>query len=451
MKAVHEFRDPIHGFIHVDRDERRVIDSLPFQRLRHIHQLALTSLVYPGATHKRFEHSLGVMELASRIFDVVTNPNNLRSDVAERLRLDSEKARSHWRTVLRLASLCHDIGHLPFSHAAEKTLLGPGWDHERLTKELMIGGIMKPIWNELDVPVDPELVAKIALGPRHWPADDPFSELEQTLSEIITGDALGADRMDYLLRDSHHAGVAYGKFDHLRLIETMRIIGSDGDEELLPEGSWLGIEEGGLHAAEALLIARYMMYTQVYFHPVRRAYDIHLTDFLAAWLPEKRFRPNVGELLYLTDNEVLSAIAEAARDPARPGADAATRIVSRQHFKELYRWRAPDTKQFWNPVGAIAEAAQEHFGADAIRRDRHSRRGRRANTVDFRVLRDDGRANAFSELSALQVPPTEFDFLFVKPELTDAAADWLRKERDRIFEQAATNGGGDQTEPPGDV
>jgi hypothetical protein len=73
-KRVHEVRDPIHVFVRLDTDERAVVDSRPFQRLRHIHQLALTYLFYPAATHKRFEHSLGVMELAGRVFDVVTNP-----------------------------------------------------------------------------------------------------------------------------------------------------------------------------------------------------------------------------------------------------------------------------------------------------------------------------------------------------------------------------------------
>src|SRR5215813_11824407 len=80
MKHSHEFRDPIHTFISVRTDERTVIDSRPFQRLRHIHQLALSYLVYPGATHKRFEHSLGVMEIASRIYDVVTEPANIFRD-----------------------------------------------------------------------------------------------------------------------------------------------------------------------------------------------------------------------------------------------------------------------------------------------------------------------------------------------------------------------------------
>ena len=79
-KHVHEIRDPIHIFVRLDSDERAVVDSRPFQRLRHIHQLALTYLLYPAATHKRFEHSLGVMELAGRVFDVVTNPVNVTDE-----------------------------------------------------------------------------------------------------------------------------------------------------------------------------------------------------------------------------------------------------------------------------------------------------------------------------------------------------------------------------------
>ena len=81
VKNIHEIRDPIHVFIRLDSDERKVLNSPPFQRLRHIHQLALTYLVYPGATHKRFEHSLGVMELASRIYDVVTEPEKYLSGI----------------------------------------------------------------------------------------------------------------------------------------------------------------------------------------------------------------------------------------------------------------------------------------------------------------------------------------------------------------------------------
>ena len=82
-KHFHEIRDPIHVFVRLDTDEREVLDSRPFQRLRHIHQLALTYLLYPAATHKRFEHSLGVMELAGRVFDVVTHAANVTDEIRE--------------------------------------------------------------------------------------------------------------------------------------------------------------------------------------------------------------------------------------------------------------------------------------------------------------------------------------------------------------------------------
>ena len=101
-KHVHEIRDPIHTFVRLDSAERQVLDSRPFQRLRHIHQLALTYLVYPGATHKRFEHSLGVMELASRVFDTVTSHANVTDRVRNRLRqLDNRDELAYWRCVWR--------------------------------------------------------------------------------------------------------------------------------------------------------------------------------------------------------------------------------------------------------------------------------------------------------------------------------------------------------------
>lgn len=107
-KLAHEIRDPIHVFVYVDDVEREVLNSRPLQRLRHIHQLAMTYLVYPGATHRRFEHSLGVFELAGRVFDVVTRQEHLSEEVRELLPdLTREASRSYWRLVLRMAALCH--------------------------------------------------------------------------------------------------------------------------------------------------------------------------------------------------------------------------------------------------------------------------------------------------------------------------------------------------------
>jgi len=275
MKHNHEFRDPIHTFISLRTDERRVVDSRPFQRLRHIHQLALTYLIYPGATHKRFEHSLGVMHLASRIFDAVTAAENIFDESVRKI-IPDEDGKRYWRSVLRTAALCHDLGHLPFSHAAEDQLLPNGYDHERLTKDIISSPEMLEIWETMTPRLRSDDIIKLAIGPKKAEPLE-LDTWESILAEIIIGDAFGADRMDYLLRDSYHAGVEYGKFDHNRLINTLRILPlsyADTDEPAL------GLESGGLESSEGLMVARYFMYRQVYLHPIRRVYDIHLIDFL---------------------------------------------------------------------------------------------------------------------------------------------------------------------------
>jgi hypothetical protein len=328
-------RDPIHTRIHVTTEEQPVVDSRPFQRLRQIHQLALTYLLYPGATHRRFEHSLGVMELAGRVYDVVTDPRNLHHEAIRTLApLPGSYEHLYWRRALRLAALCHDIGHLPFSHAAERHLLPSGWGHERLTVDLIRSDEMAPAWKAVKVITDD--VAKLAVGPDHLPETN-FSHWELALSEIITSEALGADRVDYLLRDAYHAGVGHGKFDHSSLIHHLRLLPDAQDRK--PR---LGVEAEGLASAEALLMARYIMYQQVYLHPVRRILDLHLREFLAAWLPRGRFATDLADHLRMTDNEVRAALHQADREPAHPGHDPARRLLRREHYRLLYQANAVD-------------------------------------------------------------------------------------------------------------
>ncbi len=143
QKHFHEVRDAVHVFARLDSDERAVLDSRAFQRLRHIHQLALTHLVYPGATHRRFEHSLGVMELAGRLFDVITAEKN-RDERVRRI-FPADRQLEYWRGALRMAALCHDLGHLPFSHGAEARLLPPGKTHESLTVDIIRSDKMRKI------------------------------------------------------------------------------------------------------------------------------------------------------------------------------------------------------------------------------------------------------------------------------------------------------------------
>jgi uncharacterized protein len=437
-KLEHEIRDPIHIFSKLNSDEREVLNSRPFQRLRHIHQLAMTFLVYPGATHRRFEHSLGVMELASRVFDVVTNANNVTDEIRDLLPEIQDKDKLfYWRRVIRMAGLCHDLGHLPFSHAAEKDLLPPGCTHETLTAAIIRSPEMSGIWNKMRPLLDPDDVVKLAVGPKEAKSIDPtlqFSTWEDLLSEIIVGDAFGADRIDYLLRDAHHSGVAYGKFDHYRLVDTLRILTpppSGQDENSTPLEPSLGVEEGGIHAAEALLLARYFMFTQLYLHPVRRAYDIHLKDFLKDWLEDGHFSTDVDRHLEITDNEVMSAILKASRDPDLPGHDSAKRIVDRGHFRCLYQ-RNPDDIDI-NPAAGdqIFDAAKDKFGDSHIRRDYYQK----GQATDFPVKARDGRiisATSLSETLRNQLLAT-VDLVFIDPQYIRQAEAWLNDNRQTII------------------
>ncbi len=431
-KHVHEIRDPIHVFIRFDDDERRVIDSRPFQRLRHIHQLAMTYLVYPGASHKRFEHSLGVMELAGKVYDVVMNrglPKNLEEYVKGK-----GQDFTYWRSVLRMAALCHDLGHLPFSHAAETHLLPYGWSHERMTREIILSDEMRQLWEDMQPALEAEAIVKLAIGPRKA-RDLTFNDWESLLTEIITGDAFGVDRMDYLLRDSYHTGVGYGSFDHHRLIDTLCILKSaptdDGEQSDQPV---LGVEEGGLHAAEALPLARYFMFSQVYCHPVRRIYDMHLKDFLAEWQAGAKFPTDVEKYLRITDNEVMSAMLSSATDPARPGHKHASRIMRRKHFKILYTTTPDDTHKNPNAAEVIFDAAGSEFGDENVRFDQFPSKDKDP-APDFPVLAQDGRTYSAGWQSQLisRIPMVVTDYVFIEPELREMARKWLNANRDRIL------------------
>jgi len=434
-KHYHELRDPVHIFVHFDSDERKVVNSRPLQRLRHIHQLALSYLIYPGATHRRFEHCLGVMELAGRVFDVVTSQDNVTDRIRESLpEIKKPNELQYWRRVLRMAALCHDVGHLPFSHAAERELLPINWDHERLTREIIYSPEMQEIWERLTPPLRADDIVKVALGPAKAKSLK-FSVWETILSEIIIGDAFGVDRIDYLLRDSHHTGVAYGKFDHHRLIDTLRILPSpDTDEPAL------GVEEGGLQSAEALLWARYLIYVQVYLHPVRRIYDIHLRDFLKAWLDKGRFLTNIEAHLRMTDNEVTSGLLAAARRKGSAGHDPASRIVKRDHFRKLYERNPLDVQENSEAASAIFKAAEEEFGSANLRFDQYPAKG---GGHDFPVLLSDNRIVRSGAASAvlLKVPPIAAEFIFVTPDKRDKAVAWLEANRNSIIKRKGKKNG----------
>lgn len=435
-KEHNEFRDPIHGFIVLTSDERKVVNSRAFQRLRHIHQLALTWLVYPAATHKRFEHCLGVMDLAGRVFDVLTHPENRRT--TGRLKeifpsTDPTDAKHrYWRSVVRMAALCHDLGHIPFSHGAED-LLPKDTHHENLSVEVIRSPQMQELWNAMTPPLNADHVAKIAVGTEKW-SGAPFTEWEELMTEIVTGDPFGVDRIDYLLRDSLHAGVAYGRFDHQRVIDTLRIL---WDDEL--QKAVVGIEAGGMHAAEGLQLARYFMFEQLYFHKVRRALDVHLKKYLPAFLPGGTYPTTVDGHLRLTDDHVLAAMQDDVADPESPRHQLASRILQRRFFRVLYDRRPEDLKKNADAVGAVYRAACERFGKDLVARDTNIKMDKPESAAPkpfrFAVERDDGVVVSSIHLSQIlgQMPKAVFDFVFITPELLEEGRAWLNANLDRII------------------
>ena len=427
-KTLHEFRDPIHTFVIVNTDERRIIDSRPFQRLRHIHQLALTWLVYPGATHKRFEHCVGVMELAGRVFDVLTRIENRRtngrlSDIFVTADPNDQK-HQYWRQVVRLGALCHDLGHIPFSHGAE-SLLPEGSHHENLSLAVIRSPLMRDLFDKF--PVRPDDVAKVAVGPEKW-KDVTFSPWEELMSEIVTGDAFGVDRIDYLLRDSIHAGVAYGRFDHYRLIDSLRILWNDEQQKAV-----IGIEQGAVHAAEAMQLARYYMFEQLYYHPVRLALDAHLRQYLRLYLPEGHYPTDVDQHLKITDDHVLATMQDDAGEESSSRRVLARRILDRQFFRRIYERRAEDLNQTLHAVDMVFDALVEKFGADRVLRETNIKKGKpkaaEPAPFEFSVEREGGEVVSSGLVSQIlgNLPKAVYDHVFVDPDIEDEARTWLHQ------------------------
>ena len=233
-------RDPVHGTIELSPLEARLIDTPVFQRLRFIRQLGMTHLVYPGAHHTRFEHSLGSLQLAEKMARALELP------AAERKRL-------------RLSALLHDIGHLAFSHDSESVTQGRFGDHEKRGAKMIRSSPLADIIEKED---DPAQVAK-------WMQGASFGQL-------ITSD-VGADRIDYLLRDAHYTGVAYGVVDGPRIFSTLRW-----------EKGRPALRGNGLEAAESLIMARFEMFHAVYYHHAVRMARAMLQQMLAEALDDSR-------------------------------------------------------------------------------------------------------------------------------------------------------------------
>jgi len=259
MKAI---RDAIHGTIRVDDLSQEILDTAEMQRLRGVRQLGFTYLVYPSATHTRFEHSLGSYYLAGKLSRYL----NLNKNDAQKV---------------KMAALLHDIGHGPFSHISELVVNDfINVAHEEKSCEIIKKSIITDILKKHDFNVVE--ITDIIHGKR------------APLGNIVSSD-IDVDRMDYLVRDAYYTGAAYGIIDLDRLIITSSI-----------HNRKLCINEDGLHAVEALVFARYLMYPAVYHHHTTRIADSMFSAAVVECLKEGVF--SIDELYSMDDIELISRL-----------------------------------------------------------------------------------------------------------------------------------------------
>jgi len=234
-----EIKDPVHGYVYITEAEKEVIDSFPVQRLHRLRQLAGAEYVYPGANHTRFEHSIGVMYLAGLLSE---NPN-----LSQHLSEDEAQ-------ILRIAALLHDVGHGPFSHIFEH-LLHKFLDknHEDLTTWVVQKSELSDVLNRLGY--DPQMIGRLAVGMLH--------KSGKAFMDQVIRSAVDVDKLDFIVRDTHHTGAAYGYVDIFRLIHMLDII----DENL-------AVDLGALSALESFILARIESFKSIYFHRVSRAVQI---------------------------------------------------------------------------------------------------------------------------------------------------------------------------------
>jgi len=314
-RVIKRIRDPVHGLItfnlsnEVDRAAWRLINTPEFQRLRRVKQLGVSEFTFPGATHSRLSHSIGVFHLARRLMEV-----------AERYVSADKHSHSRKRTAL-LAALLHDLGHGPFSHAfenAEKARIeraGPPKesyrDHEHWTAELIQrkdGDIRR--------------VLKEEFGGDGSIADDIAEMLKGDQSDLyssVVSSSFDADRLDYLQRDRMMTGSGAGAIDLDWLLDNLRVVDARMSSDESPEDSdgetvqVFAFEEKALQSAESFILARFHLYSQVYLHKTTRGIEKMLTAFLLAF-SEEAAKGSKADLAVPKDHPLRAYYAKATPD-----------------------------------------------------------------------------------------------------------------------------------------
>ena len=429
MKVIN---DAIHGQFRLDGVREELLKTPEMNKLSHIKQLGLAHLVFPGAHHTRFEHSLGVSHLGG-------------------LMSDSIGLSEYEKTTVQVAGMLHDVGHGPYSHTLEHILHERGgMDHMSITEGIILGdydvlrdGEESSIIKRHRIPdileshgLDPEEVAGLIRGPGaggtersllQWTeGKQDFVDQDYTLAHLVHG-PVDCDQLDYLLRDSHFTGVKHGVVDHLRLIECLERHSGD-----------VAVEERGLPALEGMLVARGLMYSAVYFHRVTRVTEVMLSR--AVERSEDNL-PDAVDLQRRVDAEIWGALYNAG-DYAK---DMMRRLKYRQMFKVAASKRRSDLsenvikrlvelatnaakrREFEDEI-AIRAGLPEGYVAVDVPSEKLLLSEPRMSAVDIRIIGNDGKMRWFREhtplAEALRTRQVSQDVAYVMtlPSHTDVVA-----------------------------
>lgn len=413
-------RDPVHGSIAITGAELPIVDSRVYQRLRGIKQLGFTDQAFPGATHTRYAHGIGAMDVATRMFDALFPES--RGEL-------SQACRARFRQVLRLAVLLHDVGHPPASHASEPSMpirAALGLDrftpdelleqasHEDYTRAILVMSELRPLVDAALAPFGSvaEDVAHLVTG-RYPERGGVFVEQGidyfPLLSQIVSGE-LDADRMDYLQRDAFYAGVSYGKFDQPWLVENL-------EKHIEAGRAYLAIAHRAVFAFEDFLLSRYHMFVSVYYHYIPVGFDTMLVRFLTEAPQDFKLAADMEGYISMDDVALWSALRGSSNRWAQ-------RIANRQGYKRILEVNADSGL-------ADFEAIVQAFEAEKLdmftSRDRGvlSKYYGKATTIPIYVrndaLRQSVRVEEYSRIYERYSNATQLHRVYVHPDQAQRA------------------------------
>lgn len=332
-----EVRDPVHGSIKILNDEIQIIEHPFFQRLRNIKQLGFSEFVFPGATHTRYIHSIGVMDVSSKVFNQLFKDKRSNPDI------------TRMQETVRLACLLHDIGHAPLSHTTEFVMpqiselkladrFVSNQNQQATHEDYTIKSIVDSSFTESfrgvkkTFGVNPNNVAELIIGHTSEPEYFTYKGVNYfpLLHQLVSSE-MDCDRMDYLLRDSYFCGVSYGKFDLDWIIDNMKTTVIDGK-------AFLGISERAVATFDDFLLCRFHMFLMVYFHYKSVCLEKMLKRYFSNATNEYTIPANIEEYLEHDDHLLMKTLKNSSNEWAK-------KIVRNHIPKKIFEKFGPGQNQ----------------------------------------------------------------------------------------------------------